>query len=135
MSSTTKKTKISPESIEKLRETKTTADLYLEHDRYIASINSENDRKKQRFIKDIEFNADNYISEIEEKHEEEEIERIENIEFIYKRTKEKYATLRELNNMDYEEIKRLLFKIKQNEKSLWEKLFDFFFGVKESHVD
>jgi len=135
MSSTTKKPKINPESTQRVEETPTTADLYLEHDRYVAFINKDSERKKMSFLRDVESNGETYVDEIDERLELEEDERIDNIEYIYKKSKDKYGTLRELNNMDYEEVKRILFKIQETEKSIWTRLFEFFFGIKEPLAD
>lgn len=128
MSSTTKKTPIDPKSKEYADSLMTTSQMYRALSDYERSIREENDIKKRKIADEISKMGNIYLQEIDDKHELKEQERLDMIDYVVGNTGQKFAKVRDLNNMSYDEIKSIYIKAKDSKKSWYRLFIEFIMG-------
>lgn len=126
MSTKTTKAPIDPKSIRELKEQLSTDDLYRELDQYLRAKREEDNIKKRSMAKKIFSEGEQLMQEIEEKKVRLEAERLSMIEFIHKNSQEKFITLKEATQMDYEEIKRVHARVLEWKKPIWRRFLNIF---------
>ena len=102
--------------------------LYESYNVYQTTLNDENNRRKNGIVKDIELNAKIYLQQIEEKNNKRENERLNKIDYIISSTKEKLIKSDELYNMSIDEINTIYNKVKNYNKSWFNKFIEFIMG-------
>jgi hypothetical protein len=128
MSSTTKYPLIDKNSIKESEELETTEQLYRSLSDYERMVKDENDSKKTMIANEIARMGEQFIDEIDTKEKLKEDERLDMIEYIISTTEQKLVKVRDLNNMNHEEVKPYYLKA-QDQSKPWYRLFiEFLMG-------
>lgn len=84
-------------------------------------------RKKEKFAEHLETSGDNILKEIDRKKKKQKIQKEKYIEYILKKDNKSY-TLEELQDYDFDEVRKIYSETKEKNQPFFRKLFKFLFN-------